>query len=325
MKQPPHIIVADWLAGDFSIEETRLRELGWTWTMPPWSPPSPPLAEQEADILARIASAETVTGVLFLLAPLTTRVIDALPTSCRHLQRVGIGLDNVDLDRARARGITVGNTPDYATEEVAVQATATILSLHRQLGETQKALAAGRWQVRPPEPIERLSTLTLGLVGLGRIGRKLAEFMRPLVKEVIFHDPAVTVAPEGLSAATFDEVLRRADIVSLHCPLLPSTRNLINRETLGRMKTGALLINVSRGALVDAQALQEAIADKRLGGAGLDVFEPEVLPKESPLHGLSNVVLTSHTAWYSRQSVMDSRIQAIDRLIEAVKRSGAGV
>jgi len=318
MKQPPHILVADWLAGDFSIEEKRLRELGWTWSMPPWTPPSPPLEEQETEILGRIGREKGIAGVLFLLAPLTTRVIDALPASCRHLQRVGIGLDNVDLVRARARGISIGNTPDYATEEVAVQATATILSLHRQLGETQKALAAGRWSVRPPEPIERLSTLTLGLVGLGRIGRKLAEFMRPMVKEVIFHDPAVTAAPNGLSAVTLDEVLGRADIVSLHCPLLPSTRNLINRDTIARMKPGALLINVSRGALVDAEALRDAIVEKRLGGAGLDVFEPEVLPQNSPLHGLRNVILTSHTAWYSRQAVIDSRIQAIERLIEAV-------
>lgn len=295
-----------------------MKELGWTWSMPAWSPP-PPGADQEAEILGRIQQGGVIDGVLFLLAPLTTRVIQALPTHCRHLQRVGIGLDNVDLQTARARGLTIGNTPDYATEEVAVQALAMILLLHRQLAETQRALAAGKWSVRPPLPIERLSTLTLGLVGLGGIGRKLAGLMRPMVKEIIFHDLAVGEAPVGLRAVSFDELLQQADIVSLHCPLLPATRSLINRDSLARMKSGALLINVSRGALVDAVALHAALASRRIGGAGLDVFDPEVLPKESPLHTLNNVVLTSHTAWYSRQAVIDSRMQAIDQLVAALQ------
>jgi D-3-phosphoglycerate dehydrogenase len=180
-------------------------------------------------------------------------------------------------------------------------------------------LASGKGSVRPPQPIERLSTQTLGLVGLGRIGRKLAAYMRPMVKNVIYHDPAVIEPPDGLCAASLDDILRQSDIISLHCPLLPDTRNLMNRAALERMKPGALLVNVSRGALVDAVALHEALVARQIGGAALDVFDPEVLPQESPLHALNNVILTSHTAWYSRQAVIDSRTKAADHLIAALE------
>jgi D-3-phosphoglycerate dehydrogenase len=324
MPHPPAILVTDWYAPDFSIEESHLSPLGWKWSMPAWSPPAPPAKEQEEDILSRIKEIPNIVGVLFLIAPITERVINALPETCIHLQRVGIGLDNVNLPAVRARGFLLDNTPEYAIEEVAVHAMAMVLSLHRQLGETQRLLIAGQWKVQPPRPIERLSTQTVGLIGLGRIGKRFAEMIRPFVSRVIFHDPYAKDIPTGVESATFDEVLQ-SDIVSLHCPSLPETHHIINRNSLKKMKPGALLINVSRGALVDPVALHEAVSREMIAGAALDVFEPEVLPKDSPLHELQNVILTSHTAWYSRHSIIDCRTQAITKLITAVQAHGLDV
>ncbi len=315
----PHLLVTDWNAPDFAIEEPKLKALGWTWSLPEKKMSSLTAEEQEKEILRRVKEAGPIAGVLFALAPVTTQVVRALPDGCVHLQRIGIGLDNVDLAAAKERGMTIDNTPNYAIEEVAVHALAMIFSLHRQLAETQRFLAGGQWRILPPQPIERLSTLTVGLIGLGRIGRRTAELIRPFVRKVVFHDPMVAEAPAGLQAVALDELLRDSNIVSLHCPLLPSTKHIINAESLGKMKKTALLINVSRGALVDAVALHRALKDQVIAGAGLDVYDPEILPKESPLHELGNIILTSHTAWYSRQSVIDCRTEAIDKLIAAVR------
>ena len=317
-----HVLVADWFAPDFEIERPRLEARGITWSMPGWKPPPPPRDEQIRQLLARIKQSERIDGVLFILAPLPKEVIQALPASCRHLQRVGIGLDAVDLDAARARGMTVDNTPDYATEEVAVHAMGMLLSLHRQLAATQTVLLGGQWRIQPPEPIERLSTLTLGLVGLGRIGRKFAEGMRPLVKRILYADPAVNTPPPGLDAAPLETVLREADVISLHCPLLPQTRGLIDAPALQLIKPTAILLNVSRGALIDADAVAQAVRERRLAGIGVDVYEPEVLPPDSPLRALGDrAILTSHTAWYSKQSIVDCRTQAIEKLISRLEHT----
>jgi D-3-phosphoglycerate dehydrogenase len=193
-----------------------------------------------------------------------------------------------------------------------------ILSLHRQLDATQRRLRGGIWQVQTPQPIRRLSKLTLGLVGLGRIGRRMAALLGPCVERTLFHDPNVSDSPPGIVPAGLQEVLQQADIVSLHCPLLPETRRLINRQTLGIMKSTALLINVARGGLLDTVALVEALKEHRLAGAGLDVYEPEVLPLDSPLRNLDNVILTSHTAWYSQEAILDCRTQAAQKIVNAL-------
>lgn len=315
--QGAHVLVADWLFPDFELEANFLRDRGITWSLPAWSPPPPPVEEQIRQLLERIRGAERIDAVLFQLAPLPAEVIRALPATCRHLQRSGIGLDAVDLEAAKARGLTVANTPDYATEEVAIHALGMILSLHRQLDATQKHLLAGHWRGIPPAPIHRLSTQTLGLVALGRIGKKLAELMRPMVKQVLYADPVVESAP-GLRKVEIDDLLRESDIVSLHCPLLPSTKKMINAASIQKMKKGAMLINVARGGLIDADALADALRQRHLSGAGLDVYEPEVLPANSPLRSLDNVILTSHTAWYSVESVLDSRRQALEKMVAAL-------
>jgi D-3-phosphoglycerate dehydrogenase len=311
----PHVLVADWI-DDFDFERETLERAGVSLSFPDWRPPAPPREEQRRQLLARIAVAPRIDAVLFGPAPIDATVIGALPSTCKLLQRMGIGLDNVDLERAKERGIAVRNTPEYCVEEVAVHSLAMLLSLHRQLDATQQVLRSGRWISVTPRPLERLSTLTLGLVGCGRIGRKVAELTRPLVGRVVYYDPIVSNSPDWAESLAADDLLRQADLISLHCPLTPENRQMINTRTLALMKPTTILVNVSRGGLIDAEALATAIDAGRLAGAGIDVYEPEVLPDDSPLRRCQNVILTSHTAWYSRQAVLDARTSAIQNILE---------
>jgi D-3-phosphoglycerate dehydrogenase len=314
----PHVLVADWLMSDFDREAAALRQAGLTYSLPDWRPPPPSPEQQKSQLLARMAEAPRIDAVLFQLAPLDSTVIAALPEGCKLLQRMGTGLDTVDLDCAAQRGIAVRNTPFYCIEEVALHAMAMLLSLHRQLDATQQVLLSGRWVSNTPQPIERLSTLTLGIVGLGRIGRRLAEIMHPLVGRVAYHDPDTVHAPPWADALDLEDLLRQSDLISLHCPLRPETRHLIDERTLAWVKPTTILVNVARGALVEPNALAGALDGGRLAGAGLDVYEPEVLPGDSPLRRCRNAILTSHTAWCSRQAVLDARTAAIQYIIEAL-------
>jgi D-3-phosphoglycerate dehydrogenase / 2-oxoglutarate reductase len=316
----PHVLIADWL-DESAFDHESFARVGITWSLPAWRPPAPPLDEQHRQLLERIGAAPRIDAVLFGPAPIDAQVIDALPTTCKLLQRIGIGMDNVDERRARQRGIVVRNTPDYCVEEVAVHAMAMLLALHRQLDATQHVLRSGRWQSVPPQPLERLCTLTLGIVGLGRIGRRLAETMRPLKVRIVYHDPAATDPPDWIESLGLDDLLRRADLVSLHCPLTEENRHMIDARTLALMKPTAILVNVSRGGLIDSAALAAALDAGRLAGAGLDVYEPEVLPADSPLRHCQNTILTSHTAWYSRQAVLDAHTLAIQNVLEAITKN----
>jgi D-3-phosphoglycerate dehydrogenase / 2-oxoglutarate reductase len=316
----PHVLVADWL-DESEFEHDSFDRAGITWAAPGWCLPAPSHDQQHRLLLEWIAAAPRIDAVLLGGAPFDAEVIDALPPMCKLLQRMGIGLDNVDQPRARQRGIVVRNTPEYCVEEVAVHAMAMLLSLHRQLGSTQQVLLSGQWKSLTPQPLERLSTLTLGIVGLGRIGQRLAEMMRPLKTRIVCHDPVVTAPPNGIELLTLDDLLGQADLISLHLPLTPDTHHMINGRTLARMKPTAILVNVSRGGLIDSVALAEALDAGRLAGAGLDVYEPEVLPTDSPLRRCRNTIITSHTAWYSRQAILDARTLAIQNILETIKNT----
>ena len=168
-------------------------------------------------------------------------------------------------------------------------------------------------------PLERLSTLTLGIVGLGRIGRKLAEMMRQLTPRIVYHDPVVTNASGWIEPLALNELLHQADLVSLHWPITVDNRHIINAQTLALMKPTAILVNVSRGGLIDSESLATALNTGCLAGAGLDVYEPEVLPANSSLRQCRNVILTSHTAWYSRQAILDARQLAMKNILETIR------
>jgi phosphoglycerate dehydrogenase-like enzyme len=256
----------------------------------------------DEDLLARLPEYEFVIG-----GGLKRRHFEAAKR-LRLLQCLGVGYDGVDIDAARAAGVMVATTPEGTVEGVAEHVVLLILAVNKRLLEADRALRAGQWlvwQLRPSSFM--LAGLTVGLVGLGRIGREVARRLKGFAVELVYHDPvpapAELEADLGLRRLAFDELLGSADIVSVHTPLTDETRGLIGRRALSLMKPEAVLINTSRGGVVDQDALIEALQAGRLRGAGLDVFTPEPLPADSPLLALPQVVLTPHIATGTRQAM----------------------
>lgn len=249
-------------------------------------------------------------AVITQFAPLTADVIQSMQRS-RVIVRYGIGVDNVDLLAAKARGIPVCNVPDYCIDEVADQTLAFMLATTRQVLSNCHAVREGRWGLATPlEQMRTLRDLTVGLVGFGRIGREVAARLQPFHCRVLVHDPAVTdaaVQKSGCHSARMDQLFAESDLISLHCPSMPQTRGMINRDSLSAMKQGAILINVARGDLIDSDALCEALLKKHLSAAALDVFTPEPIPSDHPMLQMENVIFASHIASCSVRAVRTLR------------------
>lgn len=271
-------------------------------------------SRQADDVVAAGADAE---ALLVQWAPITAELLDRLP-NLRVISRLGIGYDMVDVDAATHHGVAVCNTPDYCIEEVALHTLALLLASVRGVVALDAAVRAGSFTAALSFPsARRPSQTTVGLVGYGRIGRRVALALVAIGMRVLVADPYVTVAEhDGVEPATFEELLARADVVSLHAPLTPATRHLINTAALERMRTGAILVNTCRGGLVDEAALASALQTGALAGCALDVFEKEPLPADSPLRSCPNVILTPHAAWYSPASLADLPVLAARNIVE---------
>jgi D-3-phosphoglycerate dehydrogenase len=267
---------------------------------------------------ARLREAAACDALLVQDTPIDAAFIGRL-SRCRVLGLYGAGVDNADVGAARRQGLAVVHVPDYGTEEVADHALCLLLACARGLAPLGAALRAGEWDYgAAARPLHRLRGRTLGVVGLGRIGRRLAAKGRALELRILGTDPAVGPA----EAATVDidwrplaNLLAESDFVSLHAPLVRATEGLIGRAELARFKPGAYLINVARGGLVDEAALLEALDGGRLSGAGLDVLAVEPAPADHPLVRHPRVVMTPHSAWYSEEAMRDlQRLLAEDVL-----------
>ncbi len=225
-------------------------------------------------------------------------MMDAAP-HLRIIARVGIGVDTVDISAATERGIVVCNTPDGPTESTAEHTVAMLLSLAKRLKEADANMARGEWGPLSELIGTEVRGKTLGIVGMGRIGRRVAEICRlGLQMQVIAYSRSLTEDQAehlGVTAGDLDTVIAGADFLTLHVPSTPETRHILNRERIGRMKQGAYLLNLGRGPLVDAHALLDALNTGKLAGAALDVFDPEPLPAESPLRGHPRIITTPHT------------------------------
>lgn len=223
---------------------------------------------------------------------LDAEALEGLPR-CRGLFRSGSGMDALPCDAAQKRGIRLYNTPDSISESVAEHAVALLFSAARNIPEFDRQVREGKWDSSDSQTHWHLTGRTLALIGYGRIARTVEKMVAGFSMHVIHFDPFA----EG--SVSLEDALRQADFVSLHCPLTPGTRHLIDASRLALMKPGALLVNTSRGAVIDEQALYEALSSGRLGGAALDVTEEEPLPADSPLRTLRNVILTPHCAAFS--------------------------
>jgi D-3-phosphoglycerate dehydrogenase len=269
-----------------------------------------------ADVVTAGAGAD---GLLSQYAPITDAVMAALPT-VRVLGRYGVGLDNIDLRAAERRGLSVVNVPDYCTDEVADHTLGLVLCLTRGLVSLDRAVRRGIWDFRVAGEVRRTSGLRLGIVGFGRIGRAVSRRALASRFQVVAYDPAFTQA-EGVSFSTFSTLLATSDVITLHAPLNPSTRNLIDASAFASMKPGALFVNTARGGLVDQRALTDALASGHLGGAALDVLEPEPISLDDPLLGFPNVILSSHAAFYSRDSIVEMKRRVAEEMVSALALS----
>jgi D-3-phosphoglycerate dehydrogenase / 2-oxoglutarate reductase len=263
----------------------------------------------EADILAVAREADAIVVCYAKLAGDLLRQL----TRCKVIGRTGLGVDNIDLPAAKEKGITVTYVPDYCLHEVSDHAVALLLSLARKIPFSNKLVQSGRWEVPPIVPIRRLIGQTLGLLGFGNIPRLVAPKAQAFGLKVVTYDPYV--ASEVLEAAnvesvSFDRLCEISDFISVHAPLLPATRGLLNADAFAKMKKGVFIINTARGPLIDEGALIAALDAGRVGGAALDVVAVEPLAKDSPLVGRDNVILTPHTAFYSVEALQELQTKA---------------
>lgn len=309
MADRPTVVITDCDHDALDIERQVAADRGLTLTVEQCT--------TEDDVIAAAADAD---AIIVQYAPVTERVLAALPR-LRAVGRYGVGVDTVDVDAATAHSVAVCNVPDYGTEDVSDHAIAMALSLGRGLPQLDRNLRRGSIDLGPVRPIHRFSTRTFGLVGLGRIGRATGQKARGVGYTVIGSDPTWTVGTtteEGIAVVSFDEVISRSDVISLHVPLSESTRHLIDDEVLSRIRPHSILLNTCRGGVVDTEAVLRALQDGRLAGAGLDVLEMEPLDIEHPIAAQENVILTPHAAWHSDESYGELKRRVMENVCDVV-------
>jgi len=252
--------------------------------------------EQAADCVALL---NTYAG------PITADVMGKMP-KCKIIARYGIGVDTIDLEAATAAGIIVTNNPTYCIEEVAEHTMALLLSAARKITFYDRQVRAGTWAVPPGKPMFRLSGSTLGLVGFGNISRAVAMRAAAFGMKVLYSDPFVKQGQFDVpgTKVELNDLLKQSDYVSLHAPLMPQTKKMMNDETFGIMKPKAVLINCGRGPLIDTDALVRALDAKKIAGCAVDTTDPEPLPNPHPLRNRENVIINPHAAWYSEQAMV---------------------
>lgn len=259
-----------------------------------------------------VAAVDGAHAAFVQFAPITEAALSRLAPGA-PIVRYGIGFDNIDLPAARKLGHPVAYVPDYCVDEVADHTVAMLLSLYRKLPALDSSVRRGAWAaVSVSQPLRPASDTVIGFLGLGRVGRAVLARLRPFGFQVMVADPmldAETAATLGVSLAGFDDMLPGVDALLLHAPLTDATRSIIGDAALSRIRPGAVIVNCSRGALVDEAAIARSLLEGRLAGAALDVFEAEPLPAESPLRTAPNLLLTPHSAWYS-DAAMD-RLQSL--------------
>lgn len=250
------------------------------------------------------ATAKDCGAIVVALHKMTEEKISQMPESVKCISRLGVGLDNIDLEAAIKYKLPVIFQPTYAYDEVANHAAAMALALHRGIYQATVTIRDGKWI--PATQIAEITSLqdsTLGVIGCGRIGQTFIKKMTPFVKNIIGYDPAVTEKISGVTMTTnLDELLVKCKMISMHAPYLPSTHHMIGRRELALMQKGSILVNVSRGGLINEDALVEALESGHLDGAGLDVFEKEPLSEDAPIRKTKNLLLSPHIAWYSKSS-----------------------
>lgn len=307
-------IVTDYVEPDLEWEAAQYRAAGIAFEALQLRGAAP------ADLAQRVATADVL---IVDQATITAEVIDAM-TRCRLIIRHGDGYDNLDLAAATAQGIVCANKPGFWSREVAELALGLSLALCLRLPEQQRVAAAplpeGGWDLARAMPQRSIAGMTVGVLGYGKIGRHAVRLFRAVCERVLVHDPAVPhadILSAGAVPATLDHLLSQSDIVTMHVPATSETIRLFDHDRISRMKPGALLVNTSRGPIVDTDALVAALERGHLAGAGLDVTSPEPLPPTHPLFSFSNVIVTPHLGWYSEDAMGNMRRSIVADVISA--------
>ena len=265
------------------------------------------------EAFVRLHQPETI---MVTYTQITPQVIAQSP-KLRHIARVGIGTDNVAIAAATERGVLVTNVPDYCIEEVSDHAIALMLAFTRRLNEYDREVRAGRWGLLAAERLRRTNRLTVGVVGYGRIGRATARKLHGLGATVLAHDVASVKDPEPAEMVGLDELIAGSDVVIMHAPLDASTHHMVDRRFVAKMRKGAILVNVSRGPLVDNDAVLEGLTTGKLSGVGLDVVEGEPNPPRTLVEH-PDVIVTPHVAYASDLAVDDLRTRASEEVVRVL-------
>lgn len=274
----------------------------------------------EADVLEQVSSFDP-DALLVQWAPITAAVFDAAP-SCRLVSRVGIGIDMIDVEAARERGVSVRNVPDYCVEEVASHAVALGMALWRRIPQFDNAVRSGSWDAASAAPtIKRMSSSTIGLFGFGRIGARVGRMYAASGARVVVCDPYLQECDYEL--VDFEHLLSESDLISIHAPLTDETRHAIGADALAKTRRSPIIVNTSRGPIIDTSALATALQSGAVAGAGLDVFDEEPLSADSVLRSTPNTVLTPHSSWCSIDAMPALRAGAVQNIVDAFATAGA--
>ncbi|EAA2974953.1 C-terminal binding protein [Escherichia coli] len=266
-----------------------------------------------ASLEEKLRQVSNADAIMVREATVSRPMIEAMQ-QCRVIVRYGVGVDNIDSQAAKEKGIYVANVPDYGSEDVAEHALALLLAATRRIATRSRDVRDGQWGIGQREPMFRLAGKILGVVGFGRISRCFVQKASGIgFKRILVVDPLLTdeqASQAGVTRVNLDTLCREADFISLHAPLTPDTHHLIGEAELAKMKPSAVLVNTSRGGLIDEQALINALLQQRIFAAGLDVFESEPLSAKSPLLQMDNTLCTDHTAWFTEESVVELQSKA---------------
>ncbi len=275
------------------------------------------LAKHEAEVTALpigtpietvLAEIKDADAVMVREALVTKEMLEHME-KCQVVVRYGVGVDNIDLEYAKQKGIYVANVPDYGSEDVAEHAVALLLAATRRLVSRDRVVRQGEWGIGQAEPMTRIGGKVLGIIGFGRIARCFAQKVSGFgFSKVLVSDPMLTEEEAktlGVVKADLQEICKTSEFISLHAPLNQHTRHMIGAEELAMMKPNAVIVNCGRGGLVDEKALYDALESKQIFAAGTDVFEQEPVARDNPLLSLTNTICTDHTAWFTEESVIE--------------------
>jgi D-3-phosphoglycerate dehydrogenase len=272
----------------------------------------------EEEVIEAVHDAD---GVLVNLCPLSSDVIKEMK-KCRVISRYGVGYDNIDINAATHAGIWVTRVPDYAIEDVSDHTLALLLGCVRKISYKDRKIRNGKWNLHKNQPVYRIKGKVLGLIGFGAIARALKRKVSGFgLSKVLVYDPFVDssiITKEAACPVDFNTLLRESDYISIHVPLTDETKWMISDKEISVMKSNVILVNTSRGLVLNERLVCEALQSGRIGYAGLDVFEQEPLPDDSPLRKMDNVILSDHSGWYSGEAIVELKKKAAKNIVEVL-------